>query len=298
LVQAFVDAGIPPGVINLVFGIPSEISDYLIPHPIIRKVSFTGSTAVGKKLAMLAGMHMKRMTMELGGHAPAIIAEDAQLDVAVSILSAQKFRNSGQVCTAPTRFLVQERVFDEFVDRFAAEARKLRVGDGLAPNTQMGPLAHERRLSAMEAFVADAVRRGAKIVTGGRRIGSKGYFFEPTLLTNVPREARIMNEEPFGPLAPIMRYTTLDEAIAEANRLSYGLAAYGYSKSLQTVAELGGRIEAGVVSINHNGVALPETPFGGIRDSGQGSEGGIEAVEAYLNTKFITQKMYLVHPSC
>lgn len=290
LVQAFVDAGVPPGVLNLVFGVPAEISNHLIAHPVIRKISFTGSTAVGKQLAMMAGMHMKRMTMELGGHAPAIVFDDGDVDTAVSILSAQKFRNAGQVCTAPTRFIVQEGVFDRFVDGFVSVARSLRVGDGLDAETQMGPLAHERRVRAMEAFVQDAVIRGAKILTGGRRIGERGYFFEPTVLTGVPVGARIMNEEPFGPLAPVMPFKSMDEAIAEANRLPYGLAAYAYSSSVRTVTALGSRVEAGVLSINHHGVALPETPFGGIKDSGYGSEGGVEAIEAYLNTRFVTQR--------
>src|SRR5712691_3370186 len=201
LVDAFVQAGIPAGVVNLVFGVPSEISAYLIAHPIIRKISFTGSTAVGKQLAALAGAHMKRVTMELGGHAPAIVFADADVGAAAKILSANKYRNAGQVCVSPTRFLVQEPVYGEFVDKFVTAAKAIKVGDGLKEDTRMGPLAHSRRLDAVEAFVTDAVAKGAKIETGGRRIGNKGYFFEPTVLTQVPREARIMNEEPFGPVA-------------------------------------------------------------------------------------------------
>ena len=194
-------AGLPPGVINLVFGVPAEISSYLIPHPVIRKISFTGSTAVGKQLAMLAGAHMKRVTMELGGHAPAIVFDDADLDAAAKMLSAAKFRNAGQVCVAPTRFLVQKPVYDEFMGKFSSAAKAIKVGDGLEEGTRMGPLAHARRLDAMEAFVSDAVAKGAKVETGGQRIGNKGYFFEPTVLTDVPHSARIMNEEPFGPIA-------------------------------------------------------------------------------------------------
>src|SRR3984957_3818534 len=201
LVQALADAGLPAGALNLVYGVPAEISAYLIPHPIIRKVSFTGSGPVGKQLAALAGAHMKRVTMELGGHAPAIVFADADVDAAAKILSANKFRNAGQVCVAPTRFLAQEPVFEQFVEKFVTAAKALKVGDGLQPDTRMGPLAHSRRLDAIEAFVADAVAKGAKVETGGRRIGNKGYFFEPTVMTNVPRDARIMNEEPFGPVA-------------------------------------------------------------------------------------------------
>jgi succinate-semialdehyde dehydrogenase/glutarate-semialdehyde dehydrogenase len=289
LVQAYVDAGIPAGVINLVFGIPAEVSEYLIPHPIIRKISFTGSTAVGKHLAMLAGKHMKRVTMELGGHAPAIVFEDADVGTAAKLLSANKFRNAGQVCVSPTRFLVHETVYESFVDQFVAAAKALKVGDGLDKDTRMGPLANARRVDAMQGFVADAVGKGAKLRTGGKRIGNKGNFFEPTVLTDVPLNARIMNEEPFGPLAPIAPFKDFDSVVAEANRLPYGLAAYAYTKSAKTANAIGAAFESGMVSINHHGLALPEVPFGGVKDSGFGSEGGTEALDGYLNTKFITQ---------
>ena len=289
LVRAYAEAGVPAGVINLVFGVPAEISSYLIPHPVVRKISFTGSTAVGKQLAAMAGAHMKRVTMELGGHAPAIVFEDADLDAATRILSANKFRNAGQVCIAPTRFLVQEKLYDDFVSRFAAVAKKLKVGDGLDPATQMGPLAHERRITAMEGFITDAVQKGAELVTGGKRIGNKGYFFEPTVLTNVPKSARAMNEEPFGPVAMIAPFREFDEVVAEANRLPYGLAAYAYTRSATTANAIAGAVESGMVSINHHGLALPEVPFGGVKDSGYGSEGGLEAIEGYLNTKFVSQ---------
>ncbi len=289
LVSAFVEAGLPPGVINLVFGVPAEISSYLIPHPVIRKISFTGSTAVGKQLAALAGAHMKRVTMELGGHAPAIVFADADLDTAAKILSANKYRNAGQVCVSPTRFLVQEPVYKQFVDKFVTAAKAIKVGDGLKEDTRMGPLAHSRRLDAIEGFVADAVAKGATVETGGRRIGNKGYFFEPTVLTNVPREARIMNEEPFGPVAIVNAFDSFDDVVTEANRLPYGLAAYAYTRSTKTAAAIGHAIESGMVSINHHGLALPEVRFGGIKDSGFGSEGGADALDAYFNTKFITQ---------
>jgi len=289
LVQSFVDAGLPAGVLNLVFGVPAEISEYLIPHPVIRKISFTGSTAVGKHLAMLAGKHMKRATMELGGHAPAIVFEDADLDAAAKMLSSNKFRNAGQVCVSPTRFLVHEKIYGGFVDKFVAAAKSLKVGDGLDTETRMGPLAHARRVEAMERFVADAVSKGAKLQTGGKRIGNKGFFFEPTVLTEVPLDARIMNEEPFGPIAPILPFKEFDAVVAEANRLPYGLAAYAYTRSAKTAAAIGAAVESGMVSINHHGLALPEVPFGGVKDSGYGSEGGSEAIEPYLNIKFITQ---------
>ena len=289
MVKCFADAGVPAGVVNLLYGIPAEISEYLIPHPVIRKISFTGSTAVGKQLAALAGRHMKRVTMELGGHAPAIVFEDADVDQAAKVLSANKYRNAGQVCISPTRFLVQEPIYESFVDKFVAATKAIKVGDGLDEKTQMGPLAHARRVEAMEAFVADATAKGAKLRTGGKRIGNKGYFFEPTVLTDVPKEARIMNEEPFGPVAVIAPFKTFEGVVEEANRLPYGLAAYAYTKSARTAAAIGSAIESGMVSINHHGLALPETPFGGVKDSGYGSEGGSEAIEAYLVTKFISQ---------
>lgn len=290
LVRAFADAGVPAGVVNLVYGVPAEVSEYLIPHPVIRKVSFTGSTPVGKHLAALAGAHMKRVTMELGGHAPAIVFEDADLDVAAKLLVANKFRNAGQVCVSPTRFLIQDKVYDAFLEKFTAGAKAVKVGNGLDAGTTMGPLAHERRIAAMEAFVADARDKGADIRTGGHRMReNKGYFFEPTVIADVPKTARLMNEEPFGPIAVFNRFSTFDEVVAEANRLPYGLASYAYTRSAKTAQALGAEIQAGMVSINHHGLAIPETPFGGIKDSGMGSEGGSEAMEAYLNTKFVTQ---------
>ncbi len=289
LVAAFVDAGLPEGVLGLVFGKPAEISEYLIPHPVIRKISFTGSTVVGKHLAAMAGAHMKRATMELGGHAPAIVFADADLDTAVKILAANKFRNAGQVCVAPTRFLIQEEVYEPFLEKFIGAAKAMKLGDGLDADTTMGPLAMDRRVAAMETFVADAVQKGATVKTGGQRFGNKGYFYEPTVLTEIPADARVLHEEPFGPLALLRPFRHFDEAIAEANRLDYGLAAYAYTRSAATAQALGAGIEAGMVAINHHGIALTETPFGGVKDSGYGSEGGAEGLEPYLITKFVTQ---------
>ncbi|MEH3145231.1 MAG: NAD-dependent succinate-semialdehyde dehydrogenase [Methylobacterium frigidaeris] len=289
LIQALLDAGVPGDVLGLVYGDPATISSYLIPHPVIRKVTFTGSTAIGKELAALAGKHMKRATMELGGHAPAIVFRDADVQKAVQVLGANKYRNAGQVCVAPTRFLVHDSVFDAFVDGFVGLSRDLKVGNGLEDGVKMGPLAHGRRIDAMEGFVADAEQKGAKLHTGGKRIGNQGNFFEPTVFTDLPLDSRIMNEEPFGPIAAIQRFSDDEEAFAEANRLPYGLAAYAYTRSAETATKLATRVESGMMSINHHGIALPETPFGGVKDSGYGSEGGSEAIEAYLNTKFVTQ---------
>ena len=288
LVRAFVDAGLPDSVLNLVYGTPAEISSYLIAHPVIRKISFTGSTAVGKQLAAIAGSHMKRATMELGGHAPVIVLKDADISKAASIMAVSKFRNAGQVCVSPTRFLVQEPVYDEFVSKFSSAARQIKVGNGLDEGVTMGPLANSRRIDAIESLVQDAVRHGAEVVTGGRRIGERGYFFEPTVLSRVSIQARAMNEEPFGPLALMVSLRSIDEIIAEANRLNYGLAAYGFTRSAASAAKLSENVASGMLSLNHLGLALPEVPFGGMNDSGYGTEGGADALEGYLSTKFVS----------
>lgn len=289
LLRAFVDAGVPAGVVNLVYGVPSEISEYLIPHPTIRKISFTGSTNVGKQLSALAGLHMKRATMELGGHAPVIVFNDADIDSAAKILVGAKYRNAGQVCISPTRFMVQEGVYDQFIEKFVANTKSIKVGNGLDQDSRMGSLANPRRVAAIEEMVQDAVGKGAKVATGGSRVGNKGYFFEPTVVTDVPKNARAMSEEPFGPLALVSPFSKFDDAAEEANRLPFGLASYAFTSSTKTATAIGAAIEAGMVSINSFGLALPETPFGGIKDSGYGSEGGTEAMEAYFNTKFISQ---------
>ena len=288
LVQAFIDAGLPAGVLGLVFGNPAEISDYLIAHPIIRKITFTGSTPVGKQLAALAGKHMKRATMELGGHAPVIVAEDADVELAVKAAGGAKFRNAGQVCISPTRFLVHESLRNEFATALAKHAQGIKVGDGSADGTQMGPLANSRRLTAMAELASDAVQRGATIVTGGDRIGDVGNFYAPTVLTDVPLDARVFNEEPFGPMAAIRSFNKLEEAIAEANRLPYGLAGYAFTRSLKNAHLLAQRLELGMLWINQPAAPWPEMPFGGIKDSGYGSEGGPEALEAYLNTRSVS----------
>lgn len=289
LIQAYTDAGVPAGVINLVFGIPSEISEYLIPHPVIRKISFTGSTAVGKHLAALAGLHMKRATMELGGHAPVIIFDDADIAAAARTMAGSKFRNAGQVCVSPTRFLVQEGVYESFVDKFVEATRRLKVGNGLETGITMGALANPRRTHAMEVNMEDAGKHGGKVKTGGHRIGATGNFYEPTVVTELSSDAKVMNDEPFGPLAVINPFRTFDDAVTEANRLPYGLAAYAWTNSAKTANAIASSVETGMISINHLGLALPEVPFGGVKDSGYGSEGGSEAIEAYLNPKFVTQ---------
>ena len=286
-IKAFADAGLPAGVLGLVYGNPAEISSYLVPHPVIRKITFTGSTPVGKQLAAMAGQHMKRVTMELGGHAPVIVCEDADIGLAVKAAGAAKFRNAGQVCISPTRFLVHESVKNEFAQALAKYAQGLKVGDGLAEGTQMGPLANPRRLTAMAEIQEDAVKKGATVLAGGKRIGDTGNFWEPTVLVDVPLEAKVFNDEPFGPVAGIRSFGKLEEAIAEANRLSFGLAGYAFTKSLKNADLLTRRVEVGMLWINMPAMPSAEMPFGGIKDSGYGSEGGPESLEAYLNTRSV-----------
>lgn len=287
LARCLDDAGLPKGVLNVVFGVPAMISEYLIASPVIRKISFTGSTVVGKHLASLAGGQMKPVTMELGGHAPVIVFDDADLDLAVRMSGGSKYRNAGQICIAPTRFYVHESVHDAFVQKLAAHASSIRIGNGMDPQSGMGPLANSRRLVAMHEMVSDARDAGAKIVAGGKGPGGKGNFWEPTVLADVPNAARIMNEEPFGPVAVTRPFSSFDEVVAEANRLPYGLAAYAYTRSSRTAADIGDAIEAGMIGINFSILTGPETHFGGVKDSGHGSEGGIEGLEAYLVPKYI-----------
>ncbi|MET0323130.1 MAG: NAD-dependent succinate-semialdehyde dehydrogenase [Duganella sp.] len=288
LLQCFVDAGVPPGTVGLVFGDPAEISGYLIPHPTIRKVTFTGSTPVGKQLAALAGAHMKRVTMELGGHAPVIIAEDADVNLAVEAAGAAKFRNAGQVCVSPTRFLVHNSIKQEFTRAMVAHAEGLKLGNGLDAGTTLGPLANPRRVTAMNQLVEDARAKGANVATGGQRVGTEGNFYAPTILADVPLTASVFNDEPFGPVAAIRGFDTLEEAILESNRLPFGLAGYAFTRSIKNAHLLMNNVEVGMLWINQPATPSAEMPFGGVKDSGYGSEGGPEALEAYLNTKAVS----------
>jgi succinate-semialdehyde dehydrogenase/glutarate-semialdehyde dehydrogenase len=289
IARMFHEAGLPPGVVNRVWGVPPEVSKHLIESPIVRKVSFTGSVPVGKMLAAMAGAHMKRITMELGGHSPAIVCDDADIDRAADMLSTLKFTNAGQVCVSPNRIYVQEKAYDRFMARFIEATRKIKVGSGLEADTRMGPLAHERRLPAMAEFIEDATARGARIETGGARIGERGNFWAPTILSNVAVDSKVMTLEPFGPIAPVVPFKTLDEAITRANSLPYGLASYAFTHSTRHALQIQNGIESGMVNINHFGHGLPESPFGGVKDSGIGSEGGSETFDGYLVTKFISQ---------
>lgn len=293
MARAFADAGLPPGVLNLVFGEPADISAYLIADPAVRLITFTGSTAVGKQLASLAGKYMKPAVMELGGHAPVIVCKDTNPHWAGSLSVESKLRNAGQVCVAPTRFLVHESIADEFTNAFVAKARTIKIGDGLDPANQMGPLANRRRLESIQALVDDAVAKGARLLCGGGRIGDRGFFFPMTALADVPPDARISAQEPFGPIAIINRFQNLDDAIRTANSLPYGLAGYAFTESAATAHRLAEELELGNLSINHFTASVAETPFGGVKDSGYGREGGVEGLACYMivkNVSHLTQR--------
>ena len=289
LAKIFHDAGLPKGVLNIVWGVPSEVSDHLLDSPIVRKITFTGSTAVGKLLAAKAASRMKRCTMELGGHAPVIVCDDADIDLALKTLVPFKFRNAGQVCISPTRFYVQAGAYDRFVAGFVENTQSLKVGDGMTQGVHMGPLAQQRRVGAVAGFIDDARERGASVLTGGAPLPGSGNFFAPTVIADLPDNARLLNEEPFGPVAGLIRFKAVDEVLARANSLPYGLASYVFTQSNRNAHVLSTGLAAGMVSINHLGLALAETPFGGINDSGMGTEGGTETFDGYLNTKFVTQ---------
>ena len=282
------EAGLPDGCLNIVWGSSSHISETLLAAPEVKKISFTGSVEVGKLLASLAGRHMKRSTMELGGHAPVIVFDDADIEASADALAVQKVRNAGQVCVSPTRFYVQATAYDRFLARFADKVAATKVGNGFDEGVQMGPLCHARRVTAMEGFVQDARDRGAEIVTGGSRIGNTGFFYAPTVVAGGCEALQLMNEEPFGPIAIVTPFSGFEDVIRRANSLSFGLASYVFTASSSRARHTAQALAAGMVSINHFGLALPETPFGGINDSGYGSEGGVETFDGYLNTKFVT----------
>ncbi len=288
LMRCVLDAGVPANVAQLVYGVPDMVSRHLIASPIIRKISFTGSIPVGKHLMRLAADGAKRITMELGGHAPVLIFDDCDLDKTLDMVVPQKFRNAGQVCVSPTRFYVQQGIYDRFVAGFAARTQKVSVGDGFDPDTKMGPLANARRPDAIEALVEDAKAKGARVMAGGAR-GNKGYFYQPTVLADVPLDANVMSNEPFGPLALIRPFGSFDEAIEQANRLPYGLAAFAFTENGRQANLLGDALESGMVGINTFAISVPDTPFGGVKESGFGSEGGPEGLDSYLVTKAIHQ---------
>lgn len=289
IARCFQDAGLPPGVLNVVFGVPDEVSRHVLGSWIPRKMSFTGSIPVGKHLQKLAADTMKRCTMELGGHSPVIVFDDADVEKALDVSAGFKFRNAGQVCISPTRFFVQDKAYKSFVEGFTERAKALKVGNGLEDGIDMGPLIDARRLPVMEDFVSDARNHGASVTTGGERIGNQGFFYAPTVLSDVPDEAKIMIEEPFGPVAPITHFKSFDEVVERANSLPFGLASYVFTSDGGKAAKIEYALETGLVGVNHPMVATPETPFGGVNESGYGSEGGIEGLDAFLRTKFVTE---------
>jgi len=294
IARAFRDVGLPPGVFNLVFGVPADISSHLIPSPTIKLVAFTGSTNVGRHLTGMASEHMTPVLMELGGHAPVVVCEDTDVGAAAESSAIRKYRNAGQVCTSPTRFFVHESIFDRFLDGFVRRAEATVVGDGMTLGVEMGPLANDRRVPALTELVDDARAAGADVVTGGGRIGDAGYFFAPTVLANVPDQARVMQEEPFGPIAIINPVDSIDTAIAQANSVPYGLASYGFTNRADYIDKLVDGIEAGNLSINTLEASLPETPFGGVKSSGYGREGGAEGLHHYTVVKNVSQSIEIV----
>ncbi len=289
LVRALHDAGLPAGVLNAVFGVPGEVSSHLLASPIVAKFSFTGSTAVGKLLAQQAAQGLKRSTLELGGHAPVIVCADADIAQAADLLVAGKFRNAGQVCIAPTRFYVHAAVYDAFVEAFTERTHRLVLGNGLHEASSMGPLANPRRAQAMRVLVDDALERGAQLRCGGQAIAGPGWFWQPTVLADVPEQARLMNEEPFGPLALINRVDSVEDAIARANRLPYGLASYAFTQHSATRMQLARELQTGMLGINSLNVSMSEAPFGGVKESGWGSECGSEGLQAYCNVKLVSE---------
>jgi succinate-semialdehyde dehydrogenase/glutarate-semialdehyde dehydrogenase len=289
--RAFADAGLPAGVLNVLFGVPDEISRRVIPDPAIRFIAFTGSVPVGKHLAGLAASAMKPAHMELGGHAPVIVCADTDPVKAARTAVRAKIVNAGQVCTSPSRFLVDRRVYDAFTEAFTDAMAAIKVGNGLEPGVQMGPMVSHRRLAAVQKLIEDAVSHGAKVATGGKAIDGPGFFYQPTVLTDVPADAALLHEEPFGPVAPIAAFDDLDEALEVANSLPFGLAAYAYTDSAATAEKLIAGYEAGILSINHCGGSVPQAPSGGFKESGYGREGGPEGLEGFLVTKRVSHKL-------
>ncbi|WP_406228862.1 NAD-dependent succinate-semialdehyde dehydrogenase [Pseudomonas siliginis] len=289
LARALDDAGLPKGVLQVVFGVPDQVSSHLIASPVIRKVTFTGSVPIGRLLSARAAEGVKPITLELGGHGPVLVFADADIEKAAVEGVANRFRGTGQVCISSTRFLIQREAYAEFVEHFVAATQALKIGDGMDPQTQVGPLANPRQLAKMEHLIADAVEKGARVLAGGEALPGAGFFFQPTVLADVPMSARIMHEEPFGPIAILMPFDELSDGLQEANRLPYGLSAYAFTSNARTAIDVADGLEAGMIGINQYRIVATELPFGGMKESGHGSEGGIEGIEHYLTNKFISQ---------
>lgn len=289
LADCLLEAGLPSEVCNIVFGDAQATANALLDSPLVRMVTFTGSTPVGKLLAARCGTTLKRATLELGGYAPVVVCADSDIPSVVASGVAAAFRNSGQVCTSPTRFFVHESVYDEFTDAFVTHVQSLKTGDPTDAATQMGPLANERGIARAERLVQDARRKGARVLAGGNRLDCPGYFYAPTVLADVSNECAIANEEPFSPVKAITPFRTIEEAIQLANRLPFGLAAYVWTRSDSIASRLANAMQSGSLSVNHWRASLPETPFGGVKESGVGLEGGSEGILAFMQQRFISR---------
>ncbi|MEI7949954.1 MAG: NAD-dependent succinate-semialdehyde dehydrogenase [Gammaproteobacteria bacterium] len=289
MVKALQEAGVPDGAINLVYGVPGEVCPYILRSGVVRALTFTGSVPIGKELMKICAERMIRTTMELGGHAPVLVFDDVNLEHVLDLCVTAKYRNGGQVCVSPTRYYVHAALYRTFVEGFTARVNKMKIGNQLDESNNMGPLIHARRREAVDALIHDAVKHGATLNTGGEAIAGPGYFYKPTVLSDIPDSARIMNEEPFGPVACINSFTDFDEVIAKANRLPFGLAAFAFTDSGKRLKLLGEQLEAGMIGLNSFAISVPESPFGGIKESGHGSEEGTEGFDACLITKFISE---------
>ncbi|WP_417595898.1 NAD-dependent succinate-semialdehyde dehydrogenase [Parasphingorhabdus sp.] len=288
VMRCFQDAGLPANVVQMVFGVPDTISRHLLSSSVTRKLSFTGSVPVGKHLLKLAADTVMKSTMELGGHGPVLVFDDCDLEITLDLLVANKFRNAGQVCISPTRFYVQDAVYERFAQGFAERTGRIKVGEGLDNSTQMGPMANPRGVTGINELVNDARSAGARILTGGDHGNQgRGFFYSPTVMTDVPLTARAMNEEPFGPLALISPFATVEEGIEQANRLPFGLAAYCFTENGRLQNRLAEEVEAGMIAINNVALSAPDSPFGGMKESGFGSEDGPEGIEAHLVIKTV-----------
>jgi succinate-semialdehyde dehydrogenase / glutarate-semialdehyde dehydrogenase len=280
-------AGLPPGVINIVTGSASEIGAEMCRNPLVRKITFTGSTEVGKKLLKQSAGTVKKVSMELGGNAPFIVFDDADLERAVQGAMTAKYRNSGQTCVCTNRFLVQSKVYNRFVERLAEESEKLKVGNGLAEGTQQGPLIDMRAVESAEELIEDAVSRGGRIVTGGKRHELGGTFFEPTVIADAKPRMRFTREEIFGPISPVYKFRHEEEAVEMANNTVYGLASYFYTQDLGRAFRVMEQLKYGLIGLNEGLITTPEAPFGGLKESGLGKEGGHQGIEDYLDSKYV-----------
>lgn len=296
LIQVFEclsEAGLPAGVGNLVIGPAQELGDEFLENPICRKISFTGSTEVGKHLMRGAAEQMKRLSLELGGHAPFIVFPDADPEIGAKIAVTGKFRNNGQVCISPSRFYVHKDVEKKFTEATVEFAKALKLGNGLEPGTEIGPMFEKKAMENTVALVEDAKKHGAKVLTGGKRSDKfdKGYFFEPTVLKELPAQAKVLTEEPFAPVMPLLDFTKIDDVIKQANNTRYGLAAYVFTNDLTVAWKMADGLEAGIIGINDPVPSTPQCPFGGMKESGMGRECAHEGLEAYLETKFVSFKL-------